>query len=55
MGAGLAVCAVWIVVEVRSHTPLIGVLGSLAGRVERRFTSRRALVAGAASAPWPAA
>jgi EmrB/QacA subfamily drug resistance transporter len=111
MAAGLAVCAVWIVVEVRSRTPLIdmammrvrgvwtanlaafllggglyawflllpqfaqlptstgfgygasvvaaglyllpcavgmGVLGSLAGRVERRFTSRRALIAGAA-------
>jgi EmrB/QacA subfamily drug resistance transporter len=111
MGAGLAVCAVWIVVEVRSRNPLIdmammrvrgvwtanlaafllggglyawflllpqfaqlpigtgfgygasvvaaglyllpcavgmGVLGSLAGRVERRFTSRRALIAGAA-------
>jgi MFS family permease len=26
----------------------MGVLGSLAGRVERRFSSRRALVAGAA-------
>ena len=111
MAAGLAVCAVWIVVEVRSRNPLIdmtmmrvrgvwtanlaafllggglyawflllpqfaqlptstgfgygasvvtaglyllpcavgmGVLGSLAGRVERRFTSRRALIAGAA-------
>jgi EmrB/QacA subfamily drug resistance transporter len=111
MTAGLAVCALWIVVEVRSRTPLIdmammrvrgvwtanlaafllggglyawflllpqfaqlptstgfgygasvvaaglyllpcavgmGVLGSLAGRVERRFTSRRALIAGAA-------
>jgi EmrB/QacA subfamily drug resistance transporter len=111
MAAGLAVCAGWIAVEVRSRTPLIdmtmmrvrgvwtanvaafllggglyawflllpqfaqlprstgfgygasvvaaglyllpcavgmGVLGSLAGRVERRFTSRRALVAGAA-------
>ncbi len=109
--AGLAVCAGWIVVEVRSRNPLIdmtmmrvrgvwtanlaafllggglyawfllipqfaqlptstgfgygasvvaaglyllpcavgmGVLGSLAGRVERRFTSRRALIAGAA-------
>ena len=111
LAAGLAVCAVWIVVEVRSGNPLIdmtmmrvrgvwtanlaafllggglyawfllipqfaqlptstgfgygasvvaaglyllpcavgmGVLGSLAGRVERRFTSRRALIAGAA-------
>jgi len=111
LAAGLAVCAVWIVVEVRSRNPLIdmtmmrvrgvwtanlaafllggglyawfllipqfaqlptstgfgygasvvaaglyllpcavgmGVLGSLAGRVERRFTSRRALIAGAA-------
>jgi EmrB/QacA subfamily drug resistance transporter len=111
MAGALAVCAVWIVVEVRSRTPLIdmtmmrvrgvwtanlaafllggglyawflllpqfaqlptstgfgygasvvaaglyllpcavgmGVLGSLAGRVERRFTSRRALIAGAA-------
>jgi EmrB/QacA subfamily drug resistance transporter len=111
MAAGLAVCAVWIVMEARSRTPLIdmtmmrvrgvwtanlaafllggglyawflllpqfaqlptstgfgygasvvaaglyllpcavgmGVLGSLAGRVERRFTSRRALIAGAA-------
>ena len=111
MAAGLAVCAGWIVVEVRSRAPLIdmtmmrvrgvwtanlaafllggglyawflllpqfaqlprstgfgygasvvaaglylvpcaacmSVLGSLAGRVERRFTSRRALVAGAA-------
>jgi len=111
MAAGLAVCAVWIVVEVHSRTPLIdmammrvrgvwtanlaafllggglyawflllpqfaqlprstgfgygasvvaaglyllpcavgmGVVGSLAGRVARRFTSRRALVAGAA-------
>ena len=111
LAAGLAVCALWIVVEVRSRNPLIdmtmmrvrgvwtanlaafllggglyawfllipqfaqlptstgfgygasvvaaglyllpcavgmGVLGSLAGRVERRFTSRRALIAGAA-------
>jgi EmrB/QacA subfamily drug resistance transporter len=111
MAAGLAVCTGWIVVELRSRTPLIdmtmmrvrgvwtanlaafllggglyawflllpqfaqlptstgfgygasvvaaglyllpcavgmGVLGSLAGRVERRFTSRRALIAGAA-------
>ena len=111
LAAGLAVCAVWIAVEVRSRNPLIdmtmmrvrgvwtanlaafllggglyawfllipqfaqlptstgfgygasvvaaglyllpcavgmGVLGSLAGRVERRFTSRRALIAGAA-------
>jgi len=111
LAAALAVCAVWIVVEVRSRTPLIdmammrvrgvwtanlaafllggglyawflllpqyaqlprstgfgygasvvaaglyllpcavgmGVFGSLAGRVERQFTSRRALVAGAA-------
>jgi EmrB/QacA subfamily drug resistance transporter len=111
LAAGLAVCALWIVVEVRSGNPLIdmtmmrvrgvwtanlaafllggglyawfllipqfaqlptstgfgygasvvaaglyllpcavgmGVLGSLAGRVERRFTSRRALIAGAA-------
>ena len=111
MAAGLAVCAVWILVEVRSRTPLIdmammrvrgvwtanlaafllggglyawflllpqfaqlptstgfgygasvvaaglyllpcavgmGVLGLLVGRVERRFTSRRALIAGAA-------
>ena len=111
LAAGLAVCAMWIVVEVRSRNPLIdmammrvrgvwtanlaafllggglyawflllpqfaqlptstgfgygasvvaaglyllpcavgmGVLGSLAGRVERRFTSRRALIAGAA-------
>ena len=111
LAAGLAVCAVWIVVEMRSRNPLIdmtmmrvrgvwtanlaafllggglyawfllipqfaqlptstgfgygasvvaaglyllpcavgmGVLGSLAGRVERRFTSRRALIAGAA-------
>lgn len=111
LAAALAVCAMWIVVEVRSRTPLIdmammrvrgvwtanlaafllggglyawflllpqyaqlprstgfgygasvvaaglyllpcavgmGVFGSLAGRVERQFTSRRALVAGAA-------
>jgi EmrB/QacA subfamily drug resistance transporter len=111
LASGLAVCALWIGVEVRSRTPLVdmtmmrvrgvwtvnlaafllgaglyawflllpqlaqlpastgfgygasvvaaglyllpcalgmGVLGSLAGRVERRFGSRRALVAGAA-------
>src|SRR6185312_3733940 len=111
LAAGLAVCGAWIVVELRSRTPLIdmtmmrvrgvwtanlaafllggglyawflllpqlaqlpkstgfgygasvvaaglyllpcalvmGVLGSMAGRVERRFGSRRALVAGAA-------
>jgi EmrB/QacA subfamily drug resistance transporter len=111
LASGLAVCALWIAVEVRSRTPLVdmtmmrvrgvwtvnlaafllgaglyawflllpqlaqlpastgfgygasvvaaglyllpcalgmGVLGSLAGRVERRFGSRRALVAGAA-------
>jgi hypothetical protein len=111
LAAGLAVCAVWIAVELRSRDPLIdmtmmrvrgvwtanlaafllgaglyacflllpqfaqlprstgfgygvsvvaaglyllpcalgmGVLGSVAGRVERRFTSRRALIAGAA-------
>jgi EmrB/QacA subfamily drug resistance transporter len=111
LASGLAVCALWILVEVRSRTPLVdmtmmrvrgvwtvnlaafllgaglyawflllpqlaqlpastgfgygasvvaaglyllpcalgmGVLGSLAGRVERRFGSRRALVAGAA-------
>jgi EmrB/QacA subfamily drug resistance transporter len=112
LAVGLAVCAAWILVELRSSNPLIdmtmmrvrgvwttnlaafllgaglyawflllpqlaqlprstgfgygasvvaaglyllpasagiGVLGSLAGRVERRFTSRRALIAGAAA------
>jgi EmrB/QacA subfamily drug resistance transporter len=111
LGAGLAVCGLWISVELRSPSPLVdmtmmrvrgvwtanlvafllgaglyacflllpqfaqlpkstgfgygasvvagglyllpcalgmGVLGSVAGRVERRFTSRRALIAGAA-------
>src|SRR6516162_1502845 len=111
LASGLAVCALWILVEVRSRTPLVdmtmmrvrgvwtvnlaafllgaglyawflllpqlaqlpvstgfgygasvvaaglyllpcalgmGVLGTLAGRIERRFGSRRALVAGAA-------
>jgi EmrB/QacA subfamily drug resistance transporter len=111
LGAGLALCVAWVLVELRSRNPLIdmgmmrqrgvwtanlaafllggglyawflllpqyaqlprstgfgygasvvaaglyllpcavgmGVLGSLAGRIERRFTSRRALIAGAA-------
>jgi EmrB/QacA subfamily drug resistance transporter len=122
LGSGLAICGLWIMVELRSSNPLIdmkmmrlrgvwtanlaafflgaglyalflllpqlaqlpkstgfgygasvvagglyllpcalgmGVLGSMAGRVERRFTSRRALVAGAvisaAACGWLAA